>query len=235
MRPETLKIISDSLTEVFRDAGVGLTGTLRSQLIFYLKELLAWNERVNLTGLSHPGDLAVKHIGDSLTLLPYLPAEARSFMDIGTGAGIPGLVIKLIRPELEAALIDARRKRVSFLRYIILSLQLEGVCVEQARIRAGEIPRDSDAGPERCLGPARFDVVMSRAVGSLPALASMAGPYLTPGGMTVAMKGPAGKDEVQRSRAELVRRGWMVSMAEVALPVSGDPRTLVFLEPGPGD
>ena len=113
--------------------GLSLKPPLLQQLLLYLAELKRWNARVNLTGLRTDRDIVSKHFLDSLALLPFL-GEAPSLADLGSGAGFPGLVLKILRPEMALTLVESRGKKAAFLEFLVALWQLPGVEVVQARL-----------------------------------------------------------------------------------------------------
>ena len=111
---------------------LSITGRQVEQLVAHAELLIAWNKKINLTRITSVKDMAVKHFLDSMTALPYLPKSGR-VLDIGSGAGFPGLVLKIMRPELEVTLIDGVRKKASFLQHVIRTLKLKNISVHHAR------------------------------------------------------------------------------------------------------
>jgi 16S rRNA (guanine527-N7)-methyltransferase len=164
----------------------------------YARLLREWNERFNLTGITDDQGLQVKHFLDSLTVLPALPTGAARVADVGTGAGFPGLPLKLIRPELRLTLIEATGKKVTFLEAVIAALNLSGVAVVKAR--AEEIGQDP-AHRER------YDAVLARAVAELPVLLEYTLPLARVGGAVIAQKGEAAPAEAETAEAAARRLG----------------------------
>ncbi|HEY9074322.1 MAG TPA: 16S rRNA (guanine(527)-N(7))-methyltransferase RsmG, partial [Desulfobaccales bacterium] len=126
----------DLLQEGAATLGLSLAPATVEQFHFYLTQLKLWNTRVNLTGLKTERDIVVKHFLDSLAVLPFLES-AQSLADLGSGAGFPGLALKLVRPELQLTLVETREKRAAFLEYLISCLKLPGVTVVQAHLTPG--------------------------------------------------------------------------------------------------
>ncbi len=188
----------------------------------YFQELYLWNRRLNLTGLRSPGDMIKKHLGDTLVLSRWLPEEVVSVIDIGTGAGIPGLILKILDPDLKVCLLDARRKRISFLQAVIAGLGLEDVWAIQGR--AGE-----GAAPMCPGGITTFDLVVSQAVGSIADLLSMAQEFSGADTIVVAMKGPGGKREMEEAGAALSEAGWSAQAIKDFTPVQRQRRYLVVM------
>lgn len=148
------------------------------QFRVYLRELSTWNARVNLTGLKSLRDIIIKGFLDSLAILPFL-AEAPSLADLGSGAGFPGLVVKLARPEMAITLVESRGKKAAFLHYMVALWQLPQVEVLQEHLT----PRLA-----REWGP-QFAAVTSRATFVLRDFLELAAPLLQPGGRALALKG----------------------------------------------
>lgn len=153
-----------------------------------LKLLLKWNKTYNLTAITQPEEIRVKHFEDSLVPLPFLPAKGR-ILDIGTGAGFPGIPIKIERPQLDVILLDSQRKKISFCEAAIRELALEKISACRGR---AEDPKIISA-----LG--KFDVVISRATFSLNDFLETALPYCKDGGVAIAMKMANWKEEYQPS------------------------------------
>lgn len=154
----------------------------------YLQLLLKWNKIYNLTAITQPEEIRAKHFKDSLAPLPFLPANGR-LLDIGTGAGFPGIPIKIGRPTLEVVLLDSRRKKISFCEAALRELALEKISACHGR---AEDPKIISA-----LG--KFDVVISRATFSLNDFLETALPYCKKEGIAIAMKMPNWKEEYQPS------------------------------------
>lgn len=158
--------------------GVSLPPEAGPGFQIYLHELQTWNARVNLTGLRSDRDVVIKGFLDSLAVLPFLP-NAPTLADLGSGAGFPGLVLKLARPEMALTLAESRGKKAAFLEYLAALLGLAGVEVVQAPLTP-KLARE--------WGP-RFAAVTSRAAFSLEKFLTLAAPLLLPGGRALALKG----------------------------------------------
>jgi 16S rRNA (guanine527-N7)-methyltransferase len=165
--------------------GVTLDAVARERFERYLAELLGWSARMNLTALRRPADIVREGFLDSLSLAPFIPATVGRAVDIGSGAGFPAVPLAILRPDLAFTLVEAIRKKVTFLRHAARTLQLPGVAVVQAR--AEDLARE----PEHA---GRYDLGMARAVAPLAAQAALVAPLLAPGGLFLAQAGalPAG-------------------------------------------
>src|SRR6266852_6534678 len=113
--------------EGLHQLGLELTEQQLEQFLRYRQELLDWNRRINLTAITDPGEVLIKHFLDSLSLLLVYDRPAVRLLDIGSGAGFPGLPLKLVRPQWRVTLLEATGKKVAYLRHMVETLQLEGV------------------------------------------------------------------------------------------------------------
>jgi 16S rRNA (guanine527-N7)-methyltransferase len=166
---------------------IDLSSDMLTAFETYQSLLIDWNQRMNLTSITQPDAIRVKHFLDSLSLfqIPNLPERGR-FIDVGTGAGLPGFALKFVRPAWRGVLIDSTRKKIDFLNHVIETLALDGVRAEQLRAE--------DAGQRKDLRE-RFDLVTARAVARMPILAEYLLPLCAVGGLCVAMKGETAQTE----------------------------------------
>lgn len=179
--------------------------------------LLRWNARRNLTAITDRAEMVEKHLVDSLTLLPYARQSTR-LLDLGSGAGFPALPLKIACPDLAVVAVDSVGKKIDFHRHVARLLRLADYTAVAARIE--------DLGDQEAYR-SRFDLVTARALSSLEQVASLAAPFLAPGGRLLAMKGPEGRDEVNQWGAALVLDGWSLALHDLRLPASGAKRSLV--------
>lgn len=156
----------------------------------YKEELLAWNTRINLTAITDPQDILLKHFLDSLALLKVYDNFETHLLDIGSGAGFPGLPLKIVRPQWHMTLLEATGKKTLFLRHIVEKLQLQDV--EIIHGRAEELARQ-----RKYRGT--FNIVTARAVTALPALLEYSAPYCRVGGMMVFPKKGDLREELQQA------------------------------------
>lgn len=210
---EKLEILKKGALEL----GIELDQGQGAAFLAYLRELKAWNRRINLTSIEDDREILVKHFLDSLTPVCFL-SGVNSVLDMGAGAGFPGIPLKIAVPGLQVLLLDSVLKKVSFMRHIIRTLGLRDIEAIHGRAEARELmTRLSGA----------FDCVISRAFTELGAFSALALPYLRSGGMLVAMKGPAVHEE-------LVVMGELGGFTrpevfEVAVPFSDRVTTLVIM------
>lgn len=149
------------------------------RLCTYNDLLVEWNEKINLTALTAPEDVALKHFADSLMLLRYIEIEkGASVIDVGTGAGFPGLVLRIARPDIRLTLLDSLQKRLGFLEEVCRALEIDDVDLIHSRAEDGSRTELRDS----------FDFAVSRAVASLNTLCEYDLPYVKVGGRFIAMK-----------------------------------------------
>ena len=189
-----------------------LSDTQLLQFVRYAEILVEWNAtRMNLTRLVSPRDIAVKHFLDSLALLTILtPAINSRVIDVGTGAGLPGLALKIARPDLRMTLLDSTAKKLGFCRAVADDLGLSTVETVHARAEnAAKFPKLAG----------KFDLVVARAVAPLETLLPWLAPFVAPGDQIAALKGASVADEITAARSIARRLGLSLSApAAVALP-----------------
>jgi len=198
-----------------------LTDGMIDQFQRYMELLLDWNSKVNLTAITDPKDIIEKHFLDSLTCLKYPHQIGAKVIDVGTGAGFPGLPLKIIRADLDVLLMDSLNKRIGFLNAVIENLNLKGIVAVHGRAEeAGhlKIYRDS------------FDVVYARAVARMNVLIEYCLPFLKIGGSFVCQKGPGVDDEVTELQSGLKLLGGIVEdVLSVDIPGTNYQRSLVVI------
>lgn len=200
---------------------IGLTLPDRKLDLFrrYRRELLLWNSKMNLVSITTPLDLPVKHCLDSLLPASFIEKSEGALLDIGTGAGFPGIPLKIVMDALSVALVDSSRKKTSFLKDVTGKLRLERVRVVQGRI-------EQLAGDPEWIGA--FDTVISRATFKLADLIRAGSPFLAPGGRLIVMKGPDLQAEWDDGLATAEKTGLRLSFTRrMRLPLIGDIRKIV--------
>ena len=182
----------ETLKQLAAEFGIECTPEMLSQFRKYYEMLVFWNEKVNLTAITQQNEVEIKHFADSILPEKRIPAGA-SVCDVGTGAGFPGIPLKIVRPDLSVTLLDSLNKRVTFLQEVCKTLNLDKMRCLHARAE--------DFGQKE--GRERFDVVTSRAVARLNTLAEYAIPLLKIGGIFLAYK--ANCEEEQQEAENAVR------------------------------
>ncbi len=209
------------LAESASQAGFKLTETQLVQFAKYYEMLIETNKVMNLTALTEPQDVAVKHIVDSLmAYADYFPGKVLA--DVGTGAGFPGIPLKIFCPSLKVVLIDSLAKRLNFLQRVIDELGLQQI--ECVHLRA------EDAG-KNIAHREKYDIVTARAVARLSVLSEYCLPLVKVGGMFVALKGAKYKEEIASAAKALnVLGGKLVNAQQVELPGLNDGRAVVSIK-----
>jgi 16S rRNA (guanine527-N7)-methyltransferase len=216
----------EALTAGARELGVDLTDRHLASFETYYQELVDWNRRFNLTAITNREGVLVRHFLDSLSCLKVLPrrglATGNRVVDVGTGAGFPGLVLKIVCPEMRLTLLEATGKKVTFLDHLVRVLTLEGVEVIKGRAEA--VGRD----------PARresYDWVLARAVAEMPTLVEYLLPLARVRGVVIAQKGEHAAAEVHGADAAVLTLGGRVrQLVPVELRGLAETRYLVVLD-----
>lgn len=213
--------LGDLLVHEGQAVGIQLAPSQIEALIAFGEELERQNRRFNLSAIVDPKEVIRKHFVDSLALLPHLPSQAANLVDVGSGAGLPGLALKIARPELEVTLVESVKKKAAFLQETVARLELTGVNVIDRR--AEELGQEAQFREQ-------FALATARAVASLPVLLELSLPLLSVGGCFVAYKGPQVAEEIKAGqRALTVLGGELREVKEFAL-LGGERRTLVLVD-----
>jgi 16S rRNA (guanine527-N7)-methyltransferase len=211
----------DLLTTTSAAWGLPLSSTQIDQFTAYAAELRRWNERVNLTAIADDTGIVTRHFLDSLRCARSWGAEPQRLVDIGAGAGFPGLPLKILRPALELTLVESIAKKAAFLRHMVDTLGLTNVQIMIARAEvAGRDPAQRE----------RYDVAVARAVAELRVLAEYCLPLCRIGGRFLAPKGAQIEEELRSAQPAIGQLGGRLMAVEpVELPEL-EPRTLVVIE-----
>lgn len=183
-------MIKDLLQNYIKDYKITLTENQYEQFQKYFELLVEWNEKMNLTAITDESGVALKHFADSLSLLNFVDIPRNSSLaDVGTGAGFPGVVLKIARPDIKLTLIDSLNKRLVFLNEVCSQL---GIDAELIHSRAEDGARDEKLRES-------FDFAVSRAVARMNVLSEYCLPYVKVGGAFCAMKGAQANEEFKES------------------------------------
>lgn len=188
------------LRKGFLSLGISYTDEMLNQFKVYYELLVDWNEKMNLTAITEKQDVAIKHFIDCATCLKHINLTG-TVIDVGTGAGFPGLVLKILKPEIKICLLDSLNKRISFLDEVVKNLGLNDVTTVHLRAEDGAQNKDYRE---------KFDFCVSRAVANLSTLSEYCLPFVKVGGMFVSMKGPDVKEELDLARSAIGTLGGQV-------------------------
>jgi 16S rRNA (guanine527-N7)-methyltransferase len=185
------------------------------------QEMLAsWNEKINLTAITEPGEVALKHFADCIYAACKIP-EGASLIDVGSGAGFPGVPLKIMRPDISVLLLDSLNKRINFLNELISALGLEKIETMHTRAEDGAKKELRES----------FDIATARAVANLTVLSEYCMPYVKVGGKFLAYKGSAGENEVLDAKNAIATLGGkLIGTEEYILPGTDIRHTLVSIE-----
>ena len=200
--------------------GVTLDREALMRLDLYAERLIETNRRFNLTAVTDPDEVTVKHFADSLVLLgkTQFPAGA-SLLDVGTGAGFPGLALKLARPDLQVAFLDGTRKKLGFISSVLEETGLAGETLHLRAEEAGKLPKYRE----------KFDFVTARAVADMAVLVEYCLPFVRAGGLFLAMKSAAAEEEIQNAAGAVRLLGGKTEQNLLFDLVENTPRRIVFV------
>lgn len=212
----------NEFSDIFSLSGLTITPEKYRKFELYARLLVQTNEKFNLTAITEPREIAIKHFLDSvLPLTMFSIPVGASLADVGTGAGFPGVPLKIMRPDLKLTLIDSLLKRVNFLKQLTEALDVEAECLHA---------RAEDLGRVELRG--KFDFVTARAVSRMEKLAGYCLPLLKPGGVLLALKGGDCEDELKAAESAITRFGGHLESAQRYKLPGGDGRTLVCVRKG---
>ena len=198
--------LANILAQAINELGLPLSETQQRTLLLYLDQLLLWNKAYNLTAITDPEEALIKHVIDCLSIITHLPAG--SLLDIGTGAGLPAVIIAICQPERQCTALDSNQKKVRFIKQISSELGLSNMQPIASRIEAHE---------------ASYAVVTSRAFASLIDFVEVAQPRLADGGFLCAMKGKVPSEE----ELQALDSDWHIKTIKLTVPRLHDSRHLI--------
>ncbi len=204
-----------------KDLGINITEDQINLFSIYLRDLKKWNRVYNLTAIRDDKGIVLKHFIDSLSYLKAIPVrKGLKVIDIGTGAGFPGIPIKICHPDIVLTLVDSSMKKTLFLRHICRALSLEGLEIIQKR--AEELKNDFESS---------FDILLTRALYKVNDLLSFGIPLMKRGGILVVSKGPSGEKEFKEANKMMVEMEARIKdIISITLPQSNIKRNLIAIE-----
>ncbi len=210
------------LKELLENVGIPVTAEQLEMFKTYQNELMNWNTKMNLTTVKEE-DVAIKHFYDSLLGIKVFTCQSgKSMLDLGTGAGFPGIPIKILCPDLKITLVDSLNKRINFLNHMIKLLGLSNT--ETIHGRAEDLGRNKKYRE-------KYDFVVSRAVAKLSTLSEYCLPFIKKDGIFIAYKGPEGEVECENSQSALEKLGGKVSnIYRFELPLNEGVRTIIEIK-----
>ena len=187
----------------------------------YMELLLEWNEKINLTAITNEDDIILKHFVDSLTIKKYI-SENEKIIDIGTGAGFPGIPLAIMNKNNKITLMDSLNKRIVFLNDVIDKLKLTNV--KAIHSRAEELARNKNHRE-------KYDIAVSRAVANLSTLVEYMLPFVSVGGKCICMKGPNIEEELKNAKNAIKELGGeIIKIENFKLPESDNERNIVIIK-----
>lgn len=214
-------LIKSLLLDTLAPLGVTLSDEAFARLDAFAEQLVETNRQFNLTAITEPADMTVKHFADSLSLFSFadFPQNAK-IIDVGTGAGFPGLVLKLARPDLDVTFLDSTRKKLGFIESVLQNAGLSGEILHR---------RAEEAGQDKAFRE-QFDFATARAVSDLRNLAEYCLPFVKVGGVFLSMKSAGADEEIAAAKNALHLLGGKIKRDEVFSLTPEMPRRLLFIK-----
>lgn len=211
---------SDLMIKYGKELNLVFTEEQLQKFFKYMNLLIEWNEKINLTAIIEPKEIILKHFIDCLTIIKYIKPN-KTIIDIGTGAGFPGIPIKIMRDDVKITLLDSLNKRINFLNEIICKLELKNINAVHARIE--EYAKNKQYRE-------KYDIATSRAVANLTTLSEYMLPMVTIKGKAICMKGAEVDEEILKSKNSIkVLGGEIDKIEEFTLPKSDNKRNLIII------
>jgi len=210
--------LREYLVEGARELGIDISEK-DSELFFkYLENLKTWNDKINLTSIKNDREIIISHFLDSISIAPLIE-DGKKVLDIGSGAGFPGIPLKIVRRGLEETLLDSANKKVSFMNDTIRKLELRDINALWGRAEDidNEVPRGG------------FDYVLTRAVGSVSDTLRLSSPYVSENGVIILMRGKRGSEEWNTAIEDNENKVELIEFKDMTLPLSDLKRIILVL------
>ena len=201
-----------------KELNINLSNEQINKFYNYMNLLIEWNKVMNLTGITDPKEIIIKHFIDSLTILEKIDKNA-TIIDVGTGAGFPGIPIKIVYPKTKIVLLDSLNKRINFLNEVISRIELKDI--KTIHGRAEDFGRDKEHRE-------KYDIAVARAVAPLNILLEYLMPFVKVGGKCISMKGANVQDEISESNNAIkVLNGKLLDTKEFLIPKTDIKRNII--------
>ncbi len=210
------------LNDYLSDRGISLDDSQIEKFEEYNRLLIEYNSKINLTTITDPLEVMIKHFYDSLTPAFYLDLAGKSVIDVGAGAGFPGIPLKILLPDIQLTLLDSLQKRINFLDVVVERLELGGV--ELIHGRAEELAQQP-------VHREQYDLALARAVARLNVLAELTLPLVKVGGSLLAMKASKGEEELSEATPAIKKLGGQArDIYTLELPEGSGERNLILID-----
>lgn len=215
------KRFEEEMSKKSKILGVRFSVEQIEQFYKYMNLLIEWNEKMNLTAITEPKEIILKHFIDSIMILKYIDDNSK-LVDVGTGAGFPGVPLSIMNPTLKITLVDSLNKRLIFLQEVVKELNLKNIEIVHAR--AEEFGQNKNYRE-------KFDIATSRAVANLATLSEYLVPLVKIGGKIISMKASNAKEEINDAQKAIeVLGGKIEKIEEFDLPESDIGRTIIIID-----
>jgi 16S rRNA (guanine527-N7)-methyltransferase len=212
--------LREYLVEGARELGIDISEKDSALFFKYLENLKTWNDKINLTSIKNDREIIISHFLDSISIAPLIE-DGKKVLDIGSGAGFPGIPLKIVRRGLEETLLDSANKKVSFMNDTIRKLELQDINALWGRAEDidNKVPRGG------------FDYVLTRAVGSVSDTLRLSSPYVSENGVIILMRGKRGSEEWNTAIEDNENKVELVKFKDMTLPQSDLKRIILVLRP----
>jgi 16S rRNA (guanine527-N7)-methyltransferase len=212
--------LREYLVEGARELGIDISEKDSALFFKYLENLKTWNDKINLTSIKNDREIIISHFLDSISIAPLIE-DGKKVLDIGSGAGFPGIPLKIVHRGLEETLLDSANKKVSFMNDTIRKLELQDINALWGRAEDidNEVPRGG------------FDYVLTRAVGSVSDTLRLSSPYVSENGVIILMRGKRGSEEWNTAIEDNENKVELVEFKDMTLPQSDLKRIILVLRP----
>ena len=212
---------TEKLVGLCKEFGVGVNDTMLNQFNIYAKMLVEWNEKINLTAITDPEQIVIKHFYDCALALKHCDIKQNALViDIGTGAGFPGVVLKILRPDIELTLLDSLNKRIVFLDELCSALNIKVTTIHARAEDGAQNPKLRE----------KFDIATARAVARLNVLCEYCIPFVKKGGVFLSLKGPAANEEVAEAKNAIKILGGEFSKLDTEIIAEDEQRCFVIIK-----